>query len=953
MNQLDVLKLYRDSILLGEAIGWLHNYRKCSDEFLSGSGLERNYLVNSMANSLKDAVFSIPDFFDEEKIDILLNHSEGKQNDNRASLLLRYLSRCHRTAHFDKQEPIGVKSDHPIQISTPFGFEMDTPSNLTEKLISIPWNALSSYTKEHRSALKKEAHTLFSQTVADTRRPINEVNLWSWGLLVGSLYKSTISGAILTKTTPSVVNLRWRLLSIRINENYFLLNVSRIPDLLARKGLLADGLDGVKDLLEVTYPLGSEIFRDEKGSIFVVPDIPELLDIKDRKNRTIRDLIIDAFSNGSVKGSHKLQIGDELVPQIDLETESWWGQDPQWSKKSIAPSNDELPGIASLLSKTVLSSSKAEEIAHCWNTNKIKEVCTVCSLRPIGPSKKADERKVCDICEERRADRSKEWATYAADETIWTDEVADINGRLALITSKYSITHWIDGSLLSSLLVSDPYETNNDPGKQTTSKSLSFSRLHRIWQTTQLFWEEIDKDMHQFLMDDRQRLIIKLNGIPHLAPFHVYDMVIGATKLNLVWVPPENGGYLISADNLGYIARQLYADYSIYGSSAASAIYVEDYLTKSFIKNHDQPVLINPDGKANEYSKNLIDGLQIKEIEYQERSFAVTVPILSEPRGFMALVPANKALAVVDAIKVKYEREMGKVRNRLPLHVGVVYFHRRTPLRAALDAGHRMLSQKPPGEDRPWTVCKNPQSGPLPDPKAVLGQGTQQFQKTISVPLEQNGRSFIWHVPAFMGDGKTKDIWYPYAFIDTQGDESRIAERERVFKGRRPTQSGQRDCWLIHAGDLKADDRIYFTPATFDFEWLDTSGRRFEIAYNDDGMRLGRRCRPYLLDDLETIREAWNWIAGDTGLTSSQIHALRDTIESRRKDWEPPPDDPMFQSFCRNAITNAAWGRQPENEIKDNLSQWAASGLLTDVIELFMEIMKQKPKREERDEVTP
>ena len=204
-----------------------------------------------------------------------------------------------------------------------------------------------------------------------------------------------------------------------------------------------------------------------------------------------------------------------------------------------------------------------------------------------------------------------------------------------------------------------------------------------------------------------------------------------------------------------------------------------------------------------------------------------------------------------------------------------------------------------------------------------------------------------------MGDGETEDIWYPYAFIDTEGKEGLIAQRERAFKGRRPTQGDQRDCWLIHAGDLKKDDRIYFTPATFDFEWLDTSGRRFEIAYDDDGMRLGRRCRPYLLDDLETIRAAWDRLAGDTGLTSSQIHALRDTVESHRKDWEPPPGDPMFQTFCRNAITNAAWGQQPGNEIKDDLSQLAASGFLTDVIELFMEIMKQKPKREKRDEVTP
>jgi len=39
---------------------------------------------------------------------------------------------------------------------------------------------------------------------------------------------------------------------------------------------------------------------------------------------------------------------------------------------------------------------------------------------------------------------------------------------------------------------------------------------------------------------------------------------------------------------------------------------------------------------------------------------------------------------------------MGKVRNRLPLHLGVVYAHRRTPLRAVLGAGKRMLRSLTP-----------------------------------------------------------------------------------------------------------------------------------------------------------------------------------------------------------------------------------------------------------------
>lgn len=34
MNSLQILAQHRDALLLAEAIGWLHDYRKCSDEHL-------------------------------------------------------------------------------------------------------------------------------------------------------------------------------------------------------------------------------------------------------------------------------------------------------------------------------------------------------------------------------------------------------------------------------------------------------------------------------------------------------------------------------------------------------------------------------------------------------------------------------------------------------------------------------------------------------------------------------------------------------------------------------------------------------------------------------------------------------------------------------------------------------------------------------------------------------
>lgn len=230
----------------------------------------------------------------------------------------------------------------------------------------------------------------------------------------------------------------------------------------------------------------------------------------------------------------------------------------------------------------------------------------------------------------------------------------------------------------------------------------------------------------------------------------------------------------------------------------------------------------------------------------------------------------------------------------------------------------------------------------------------QQFKKTTKVQLEQDGCRLTWYIPAVMGDGQTEDVWYPYVFF--HADENGNGEpggRDLVFKGLRPAADGDKECWLVHARKLKKGDQVYFTPATFDFEWLDTAASRFEIAYDEQGRRCSRANRPYLLDELDEIKEAWELISRSGGLTTSQVHALREVIESHREEWQASPQDETFQQLSRDAVRNAKWKGKPSDAAMDKLANWAASGLLTDVIELCMGIMKEKPSRDERAGETP
>lgn len=143
----------RDALLLAEAIGWLHDYRKCSEEHLKtqspgskAQALPRAELAKKQPNlqSISLTLQSIQQ--NSCSVTDLLNDQTWSQ-----STLGQFLSRCHNTSHFDKQEPVGGEQTYPhTQMSSPFGFEQPVGTNLTQNLWSLPWNDLAQVAQKDR-----------------------------------------------------------------------------------------------------------------------------------------------------------------------------------------------------------------------------------------------------------------------------------------------------------------------------------------------------------------------------------------------------------------------------------------------------------------------------------------------------------------------------------------------------------------------------------------------------------------------------------------------------------------------------------------------------------------------------------------------------------------------------------------------------------------------------------
>lgn len=1050
MSDLDKLVQHRDAILLAEVGAWLHDMGKCTDRFIThpeGKGFRsRSRRGHGSRLNPHKAVFKPEELsrfqFSHERrpereeeaahCTALWRHLEKKLSLldeqinlgptytlreliyfgrpgfvgrvstplGRNGLYAEILGRCHGAAHIEKEDPSeeGAQSPNFTLTSSPFGFESTTPlGSLDYKL-----NVALYHFKSDRVTFLKELRNSFSQALGDTRRPDNEVTLWDWSFVVAALYKTAIAMVVLTNENLNPSDICWKLFSLKVDSLEYLLNVDKISDLLVRREILRDAFDRIKHLLEEEYPLALEVYRDENGSIFVFPGLEDVLTYENVEGTSLQDCIAQEFRQGTVRQNAQLALQGEVHPflQEDASDKFWRAQPPKSNDKL------ELPPVGAHISHKAALQGEPYAVGNWWQKMSAPEqICTVCGLRPQGPSPKAKVRDVCDMCEQRRADRSLEWATARLNTTIWLDEVADLYGRVTLVTGQFDLMAWVDGTLIRSVTVTNPANVNKKMA-DSVAKNPSFARLRRVWETTRRFWQEVlptgeAVNIGQSLAAQQigiagPRLEIKgelrsRQQNDTLGPYHTYDLILtGDVKLSVVWdadyrYKKDNEtktGRFITCDNLVYIAKSLGKQLPTRNKGETNEDYqqrlhqwgaeqMRETITGTL--TIEEPVGYGSQNKP--WGEIIIQDVQ----KIPSSGYTPAIPILAEPRTFMALVPADKALAVVDAIRQKYEHEMGKVRNRLPLHLGVVYFHRRTPLRAALDAGRRML-KRPNEQVDGWQVCQveDKQQADAPD---YLQDA--HFAQWREIALEHTGgRRTTWRVPLRMGDSSTPDNWYPYVFVKQDKNGNVPAGRDRVFEAPNPWEGGKK-MWLVHPADLVEGDEVYFTSATFDFEWLDTTGRRFEIAYDGNGKRHGRISRPYLLDELQTLNEIWHTLSYH--LTTTQIYALCDLVERKREEWKPteadmktpqrnvqgPGIEPggMYWQFCRDAITNAGWqqgvdGEQKERqgkmpwevnsqEDKDSwLERWAdyaVRGWLNDLVELHLQVMKEEPETAKKE----
>jgi len=734
---------------------------------------------------------------------------------------------------------------------------------------------LVSIQQSGRNEYVEEARELMTLALAETRRPLNDITLWDVSLAVAAFFKAALAKMLLEGKWTERKDLRWRILRIALDGPAFYEHVSRLPDLLARKQIATHGLDAVRELLEQQYPLGNEVYRDEFGSAFVVPD----LDGDDRQGKVLLGLIEtrirDAFVTPveAVHGDARQRERSEASKAVKLEIEP---------RLSASPMHAQGLGLAEELAKPVaLVTPKPQTMRRWWQVGKPADVCTVCNLRPQGlppsrPSGKARERRVCVPCEALRDDRCEEWLNKL-ETTIWLDEVADVSGRVALITGRFGIDKWLKpgGYAQSSLVV------NSAPSLRF--KEVTFARLRRIWDTTARFWEEIETEILRCVIRAcamRWRLTVQPLAGHNNPPVrtHAYQLEIPDIGRLAVASADEGGWKFITAENLARLAK--------FHETSPDKL-------RDKIRGKQCTVLEDKYNDEAGYTRlTTIARGRILEVDPDSVQYCPAISILKDPRSFMILIPAERAADIVAKIKRKYDTEMARVRNRLPIAVGMVFGRAHTPLAMMLDAGRRMLGL--PVSEEPWTVST----------VSDVNGGVWRLEFANGV---------AWEIPTVMGDGTTEDQWYAYFLAADSGG-------------------------ALHLSALRSGSKVYVTPSRFDFQFLDCAATRFELDYSEAG-RKQRFPRPYLLEKWNDLARVWELLRG--GLASSQIKAIQAEIGGKRRQWKEPGDRTL-KAFVRDTLATARWTRPLSREDLDFLTRAGSGGLLEDAVELYLRLRKCK-----------
>ncbi len=750
--------------------------------------------------------------------------------------------------------------------------------------------------------------SLFQFAIGKTMRQVNDtlLNQHVWG--VASRFQASLHNAIQQEKCHQSKDAdldTYKFLSIGWDSWHYITPHARLVDIVARRELIDQVQDALRDEFEDKIALGNRVYKDDDGICFLVPDLP--LDFEEIKS-VVEGVLDHPRFDGDLPVKIKLQ-EDSTSTVCDMVFVNN-------QVRETMPYLRTFPWMAA------------------WEKSPGARKCHVCQKRPVNAGE-----EICDFCLDLRR---KAYQTMREDRkaygTPWQGEISDKNNRLALMVLRFDLERWLNGDMLTTVFSSVPDEGEtwvdffstveskvnaNDWEKSKfiekawylksafknqlcgsdfddvknnliISKKPTMGRLLHLWQTTELFFKSIGGDITT-TVGTRNRLEFDLKE-PQSSPgrfMTVYHSELGSFDI--------------------YLAEEQKAISTEYIASSR----VEAFLAEP-VKSRTLQIRKTENENRGVHSGGMPDDQRNLVVENVERIVYEPFRIISQsPLLLLALVPADKSLIIAKKVYEKYCEWFGKVQGRLPLHCGLVFHSKHYPMFAAVDAARRLSESL---VDISRLGCSAQIDSVIGKP--VEGATTGEYPSPIELQLSSiEYGSWSWKVPYALGNG-LRDDYHPYQFV-SQKKESRLSIE---------TPFG----WMAHVTELAPEDVIKIWPCLFSYLFLETVSSRFEGNVKEPDSENAfdtASVQPYLFDRLSDFESVWGEISK---FTPTRIRAVAEVLMQKRKTWYEHgtiKSKKAYQWLVEKVVKKDLEG----NEI---LAKAVESGLFFETLNLYQYILK-------------
>lgn len=470
------------------------------------------------------------------------------------------------------------------------------------------------------------------------------------------------------------------------------------------------------------------------------------------------------------------------------------------------------------------------------------------------------------------------------------------------------------------------------------TKPPSPSRLMRIWTETQNFFIHLFNNTQAFIKN-KVGYCIRLKIKPKFAEkdkefFERRENKYQTYDLEKIEFDPK---IKLPKTDLWWDGEYFYTTIRIENYTEGETLEEKQEMIEENIENlkrKDFPIILKVKKRINGKKKEVKVKVGIKDI--QTEKYLPVRKILISPTTYQVLVPADLTFELIRKFTEYYEKEFSKVRGRLSLNFGCIFFKRKTPIFAILDGARRLVnSMKKKSSNRISLKVKRD------------GERLRITSKSIGIYQP------TWEVNTKLGDGK-EDFYYPNFFVKNKDEK-----KETYFK----VYTGEHDEETVEAiinfSEL-GENEIFVYPSLFDYQFLKSSANRFKLSFINQRQHdiLGKNSsRPYLLEDIKKFRILKDQIFYKIGAWSP-IRDIETLTASKRQEWSNNGDlvnKEMYKEFVSSALENKLFRffekdkENWKNNIKPFLIECIMEGSFFDAVELFKSIMKIELKGGENE----